>query len=358
MRGVCQSLPFDMFAWTARRRSKGRIVVGGGFRRALGRVLLAVAAFGLLLPAAPAGAQNLNESWSLDTHASGFMHDGVRYRLAVSAYESENSEFVQVTISKRKNPKGVRWAEQSHTYSFSELSDVFSHADNLSSAKILTGGQLGDYGKISLTFAKNGEAERSCDGHVRTRPGTLEGTLELRTGGNRFGVIREVPVKAALTYSDGQCGDEQSSNPCPPAGFGLSAFTGDSDAFMFAEKSKGDDHATIGMFWGEKLDEPTQNLHHNVFAQVPASNVDIDDNLGSATVRGAPKTWLSGESTFSSNGRAETYDPSECGKGREYVYSSRPGTLNGTLRANSWFGPDLKADEMLATASNTVVRDR
>jgi hypothetical protein len=324
--------------------------------RVVSRMLVTVAAFSLMLPVAPVVAQEVNDSWQLTSEPVPFRRGGDRYLLEVSAFDFGSGQQVQVTISQRRDPKGPRRAEQRHSYTFA-VEDALTFEDDLSSAKIDTGEQLGKYGRLDLAFSKDGPLDRSCGGDQRSRTGTLSGTLQLKTGTALFGVIDEVPGEAEVTHTAGLCGF--ATDACPPEDTGITGFAdGGADGIVFAQRNADDDVALIGMFWSERLSDPTKRLNHDLVAELPLRKVAISPDLGSATLRGAKGTWLSGTSTFGSTGPTEAGEPSECGKDGEVVYRSRPGKLNGTLKANSWLGSALRANKMDAIASETVVRRR
>jgi len=330
-----------------------------GLRSVIGRALLVAAAVAAMLPATPAAAQVGTQSWQLESTSLTFRRGGEAYQLSLRAFEIEGNEVVQVAISQTRDPAGVRHAHQEHSYTFT-LEDAFTHADNLGSAKVVTGRKMGKYGRVSVTFSEDGPIDRSCNGHNRSRGGTLSGTMELNTGTDRFETVAGVPARATLTHIDGQCQADVLANPCPHEGLDVTGFSEDlTGGFVFASKPDGEKKATIGMFWDEVLgDDSSQRLSHALLVDLPRRRVTIADNLGSATLRGAKGTWLSGASRFDATEPADRQEPNECGRGRESVYTTRRGTLNGTLKATSWLGSGMRADDMFASADKIVVRDR
>lgn len=323
--------------------------------------MVAAIAAALLLPAAPAPAQEDDTSWSLSTKPLTFKAGGVAYQLSVSAVESPGSfggESVHVTISRTSDPTGVRFATQAHTYSFRSLQGVFDHTDNLSTASIVTGTQLGKWGKLKLNFRQNAAVDRSCGGDVMSRAGTISGSLELKTGTKRFGTINNRPSKALLTSSNvnSTCGNF--SDACPLSGSGLSGWSARRRGGMHAFKANGAKTAAISFYWTDELDSPARTLSHYSLATVPAKNVTVAKNLGTATVRGAKRTFLSGESTFTANGGASQSPPYPCGKTKEVATTSVAGTVNGNLKVASFLGKGIGASAMSVSANKTVVRSR
>ena len=291
----------------------------------------------------------------MSTPPLNFRRGGVRYQLTASAFESSTFESVSVTISRSVNPAGVRSASQSHTYTFGSLEGVFDHAANLSTASISTGDRLGKWGKLNLSFRQNAATKTSCGGDRKTRSGTISGSLELKTGTERFGTITNDPSRGTLSVQ-GECGFGN-NNPCLPPSRAVSGFKGHRNTGVNSFRANGASSASISFFWSDPLDDGNTSfrLQHFSSARVPARKVNVADNLGSATVRGAKGTWITGEATFRSNAAADT-SASPCGNGKESVATRRPGTIGGTLRVTSFLGKNVNADNTTGSATKYAVR--
>jgi hypothetical protein len=327
-------------------------------------VAVVVAAFAV--PAAPVAAQEVAAaSWSMSTNPITIKRGGQAYQMRIHAFEMGNTESVSVSLSQTRDPSGVTKATQSHTYTFSLSGDRFTHASTLAKAKLATAKQMGQYGALSLSFAKNAATNSTCKGHVKTRTGTLSGTVSLKTGTKLFGTITNRPGKAILTYHNGKCTSGQyaspgTGGPCPTVGMSASAFRHDPEPMlsMFASKAKGAKVASLNLFSSGPMKVSNGYLSRSIIATVPAAKVTIADNLSSAKVSGVSVPWLSGAGNFTSSGQTFPGSPTACGKGKEYVTSTRMGEWKGTLKANFFIGADPSLSQGAAggSAMKTVVR--
>jgi hypothetical protein len=334
-------------------------VVVHSLRRRTVRLLVLVAVVtALVLPAAPVPAQEMPETWALQTTPLTFKRGGVAYQLSVGAWESYQGQSVSVTISRTVDPKGVRLATQSHTYNFSHLDGVFDHADNLSTASISTGKKLGKWGTLKLNFRQNGAIKRACNGEFKSRPGTISGSLEFKTGTKRFATITNRPSKATLQTGNEGC-TAPTSSPCPAPSRAVGGFKDHRRSGVSAHRVNGAKSATVSFFWMDMLSaDGSRTLSHYSWARVPGKKVLVAKNLSTATVRGAKRTWISGEATFKSNGPASANQPYPCGKGKEVVSTYRPGNISGTLKVASFLGKNVGVRNMTGNGNKTAVRAR
>jgi hypothetical protein len=99
---------------------------------------------------------------------------------------------------------------QFHTFNFFLPCDDFTNADDLSTATLNTRADLGQFGRIHLTFGNAGPVRGTCDnGIFRQRRGTLDGpnaSFVLKTNRNFYGassplVIRRRSFGATLVQS-------------------------------------------------------------------------------------------------------------------------------------------------------------
>lgn len=327
-------------------------------RRTIRLLVLAAVVAALVLPAAPAPAQEMPETWSLNTTPLTFKRGGVKYQLSVAANESYQGESVSVTISRTVDPAGVRLASQSHTYTFSLLDGVFDHANNLATASISTGNKLGKWGKLNLSFRQNAATKRACNGELKTRTGTISGSLELKTGTNRFATITNRPSRATLQTGSEGC-TIPATNPCPAPSRGVGGFNEQRRTGFSAHRVNGATSASVSFFWMDMLsDDGSRTLSHYSWARVPGKKVNVASNLGTATVRGAKGTWISGEATFKSNGPASASPAYPCGKAKETLSTYRPGNISGTLKVASFLGKNVGVANLSGNANKSVVRAR
>jgi hypothetical protein len=334
------------------------VVVHSLQQRAVRLIVLVAVMTALVLPTAPAPAQEMPQTWSLNTQPLTFKRGGVSYQLTVGAFESYQGESVSITISRTVDPKGVRLATQSHTYNFRFLEDVFDQASNLSTASINTGNQLGKWGTLKLNFRQNAATKTACKGEFKSRTGTISGSLELKTGTKRFATITNRPTRATLQTGNEGCATP-STTSCPAPSRGVGAFKTQRQAGVNAHRVNGATSATVSFFWNDMLDgDGSRTLSHYSWARVPGKRVTVAKNLGTATVRGARGTWISGEGTFKSNGPASTSQPYPCGRGKETLMTNRPGAMSGTLKVNSFLGKNVGVRDMTGHSNKAIVRSK
>ncbi|MDP9405735.1 MAG: hypothetical protein M3O86_03915 [Actinomycetota bacterium] len=290
--------------------------------------------------------------------------DGVDYQISLDAFQFADTESLSVTLSRTRNPDGVRFASQSHTWDFQLEGDRFNIRDDLSRATIDTGRQLGRFGRIDVVFEKTGPIERSCDGLNREREGRLSGTFRFDTGTEKFGTITMLPRPARLFADEAvNCFDgglpPTPSCPTPTR----SVFGGRSrgpDMNLSAFEFDGSGSAFVDVSWFDSLGLAGGTLFHSISASVPSDRVSISDSLGSATIRGARGTFFSGTARFDATDPALS-NASPCGEGgnKEAVSRFRQGRITGDFRADSFIGADRKLSDgrLRATADRTFVRD-
>ena len=364
--------------------------MGGLFRRGLRRVLLVSGVVGVLvLPAAPAGAapdaryakrvqrvqaMGVDGFWSLQSAATTFKKDGVKYRLRLSASESVVGGIVSGTsytasVSRTRDPKGVTRSTQSHTWFFSSQRDGFTANGKLTSASANSGTDLAPYGKVAVKFTGTSALDKACNGGVKSRKGDLTGSLVLKTGTGSLGTIKALPSRATLTFisRDADCGGGGGPLPCPS---NSKAAYGDryskAPLSVWASRRAGSDAASVSASsWEELTLEKTTvfgSLSRSVFAVVAAKKVVVADNLSTATIGGAMGTWLSGTANFAAMQKATATNWSPCGKDKvkEHRIITRNGTMTGSFAVDFFAGPDRKVGKGMdsAYASRTVVRKR
>ena len=151
-------------------------------RRFLGfTVVVAV----LLLPTTAFGATNFFLSGSSAAEKKGF----------TPTISASWPDFPTLGIGFRKSSGRVSnntQTTQSHTWSFSlEQLQGAAHSlnftANLASGHVRSGGKMGTYGNVNLTWKSTGPLKTShpCDGEtVQTRAGRLDGTMRLKAGGD------------------------------------------------------------------------------------------------------------------------------------------------------------------------------
>jgi hypothetical protein len=325
-------------------------------------VLVAAGVVALMVPAVPVAAAEA--SWSLTTNPITIRRDGKAYQMSISVFESEGSESLSVRLWQERDPSGVTRSTQSHTFSF-QTTDKFDHAATLATAGVTTNRALGEYGSVNVDFAKNAATQTSCNGHLKTRTGTLSGSVSIKTGTSLFGTITNRPGRATLSFSDGDCGLGGSDGggqieSCPSSGKNASGFRSDPSMILYASRANGANFSNVGVVWSEPLSVDGSSLIHSIDARVAAAKVNIADNLGSGSVSGASGTWLSGTATFSPTGEPFASPAQPCGSGREYVQTTRPGAWSGGFKADFWLGPDRSVGQgpVSGSATKTSVRDR
>jgi hypothetical protein len=337
-------------------------------RRALRRVLvLGTVLAGMLLPAAP--AQAAEPSWTLTTSPGTVTRNNQKYLMTVQVHEQSGVESLTLTLRKVSDPAGVKRSVQSHTFGFS-LSNKFAHTSStLKTAKLATGTALGKYGSMTLNFAQNAALRTSCGGRIKTRTGTISGSMGFKTNVSNFGTITNRPTRGTLVYDNGKCaatngeGGGGGVNACPSPDSMLSG-SRDGGAPMTLVASKRSPSATsasVFAAWMQNLPVANGWLSHTIAATLPGANVTIPNNLSSGKVVGASGTWLSGTANYAPNGGAFTTPKTNCGTDKAYTMTLRMGTITGNFKADYWLGPDRSLGQgplSNAMASRTVIVPR
>lgn len=309
-------------------------------RITIGRfLLLALIISALAAPAAPAAADTppAGEFWHLTSHPVAVKRGGQTYQMTVSVHQYDDSESLSVTLSQKRDPKGVAVATQSHSYTFDMSGNRFTQSANLSKAKVGSAKTMGSYGAVALEFAKNAATKSSCKGHVKSRSGKLKGSLTLKTGTKLFGTIKNVPSKGTLHFSDGKCGTE-SSSLCPSSGLSVSAHNQDPSWTMVFSKTAGAKTADMWVYKSEAAKIKTAYIGNYISVQVPAKKVTIASDLSSAKVSAVKGTWLSGAGEFTGAGEAFDTPATACGRNKEYVTTLKSGEWQGNLSADFFLG--------------------
>ena len=322
-----------------------------------------------------AGARAAAASWSswwLRSDPVTFTKNGVSYQLILQASEYEeagvdNDVYLSFDVRKTNDPAGVKKATQYHNWSFSGLTDRFTHRSTLSRAAVDSGDDLAPYGKVAIRFRQNAALKEKCGGGFLRRRGTLSGLLELKTGPSALGKITKLPTTATLHRyaSSASCGGGGGPAPCPtPTRWVYGSRSGSDDLYLSAWKRDG---ARVAHVYASRYGalSPTAPgvsgwLSHSIWARMASSRLDIATDLSTATVRGASGTWLSGTATFAPSGPLRESGANGCGSAgtKEYLYKSRDGSMTGTLTADFLVGPDrtVGAGGMDAQGSRLVVR--
>lgn len=314
------------------------------------------------LPLVPAHAGDATFSWN--TRPVTFTKDGVKYKMVMAVFESANSAFLSVVIFKQRDPAGVVRNQQQHQWSFSiDPDSVDFNRRNLSRASINTGSQLGDFGMIDLDFSQNADLVRSCRGNVKRRAGRVTGTFNFDTNTD-FGTVTKRPARADLLFSTGaNCGGGGGGggNTCPKQSRSVNGVrvTPVFDS-LGAFHQNGANSSSISLSRSESISDPAGSVSHLIIATVPAGNVSVANNLGSATVEGAGGTDFSGTAEFTATGDVVSGPPTNCKGGKEFFSQSRPGTLSGDLMADFFIGDDflLSDGDLTGNASKLIVRNR
>jgi hypothetical protein len=326
-------------------------------------VLIALAL--VALPMVPAQAGVKTFSWN--TRPVKFMKDGTAYFMTMAVTESGGpspSASIGVNISKSRNPSGVRRSTQFHSWSFSiDPASVDFNPNNLSTASVDTGTQLGDFGSIDLNFSQTAPLQRSCRGHIKTRAGRVTGTFNFDTQTD-FGSVTKRPARGSLFHHDGaNCGGGGGGggNRCPAQSRSTSGSRFSPDFMSLnASRRNGASSASVSVSTFESFADPSGSAFHSISATVPGGNVVVANNLGSATVTGAGGTWISGTAEFTATGGRTSGAPTNCRDGKEWLIQSRPGTTTGDLVGDFFIGSDitLSDGDLTGSASKVVVRNR
>lgn len=337
--------------------------------RTLLRTVLVAAFFAtLLLPATPAAAAET--TYTLTTNNVSFTRDGQSFKLNLSATQGSDGDYMTATISKVSNPDGVAWAQQSQTYSWFFNGDRFVPLAANATSTLKTSAEMGDYGNIAVTLKKTNGPTSSCGGTVKKWSGPLSGSVTLNTGSPLFGTIRAVPTAGTLYSNTGYTcyAPGHPTNACPTPGLSVYGYrfpaTGSGYTSVGATlPSNTTSPATLYFSSSAQLPASKTNAPGHfgrlVMTRAPRSDVAIASGLASATLKGEPGTWVSGTGTFASNGGAEQGPPNACAGGKEYIYTYRPGVLNGSLAANVWTGADIAVgSNMEGSAQKVIVRAR
>jgi hypothetical protein len=264
----------------------------------------------LAMPGAPAMAAGEAAYWTLRSDAINVVRDGVAYKMRISAEEqvAESEQFLQVFVElwRTKDPAGPAMGTQTLRYVFWINGDAFSHRDDLTRARLLTGARLGNFGRLDVTFAGTGDQQGSCGDQIKTRAGTLSGTVAFDTQTELFGTINKVGREATLSV-DRRNFDDFQFDRCPgdattcirpqeviegeKGGATLSASELDDASYATVEvnapaRTLKKDGATIGM------------LTRTVKARLPDENFSLASDMARGRVEAANGTFLRGTARY------------------------------------------------------------
>lgn len=309
----------------------------------------------LLLPGAPAAAAADLEYWTLRSDPVTVVRDGVRYKMRITAGEQiltgyDHVTLIEVLLWRTKDPSGPALGTQSDLTYFYVNGDTLTHRDDLTRARLLTGARLGDFGKLDLTFTSSSDRRSTCGDQIKSRTGTLSGTVAFRTQTTAFGQITNVPDTAKLSVDRRDFADWELDH-CPGDGPQCS----EPKRMMNAESSGGRldvTEADGAAFAAVTAVRPFQRLKDDgedigtrmrtVESRVPAENFSVAADLSGARLEGEPGTFLRGVTRFAQSGSVlET--PQTCG-GIDYLLRTRQGTVTSSLRPDFLTGTDRLFD--------------
>ena len=337
--------------------------------RTLLRAAMVAAMFAtLLVPALPAAAAET--TYTLTTRNVSFTRSGQNFNLSFSATQSSDGDYMTATISKISNPAGAAWAQQTQTYSWFFNGDRFVPLAPNATSTLKTSAEMGDYGNIAVTLKKTSGPTSSCNNTVKTWTGPLSGSVTLNTGTPLFGTIKAVPTAGTLYSNSGTAcyAPGHPSNACPSPGLSVNGYRFPATGSGYSSVSgslPSDTTKPASLFFSSSSALPAAKTNapghfgRMVMTRAPRADVAIASGLASATLKGEPGTWVEGTATFASNGAADQGPPNACAGGKEYVYTYRPGEMNGSLAANVWTGADIAVgSNMSAGAQRVIVRAR
>lgn len=336
---------------------------------ALGAVL-AMLLGTLVVPAAPAAADPSDDYWSLSASPVAFKAGGQTYRMSMWASEYGVSENLSISISHTRDPKGVARSTQTVSWDFplSYAKNRFKHTDavKLTSASLDTGNDMGIYGRVQLKFAQDGKLRKRCDGHERSRAGTLSSTVTFKTQTGKLETVKAKPVRAVLNFSDGEgglsCWGGGGSNACPPVSRSLSAgrFSNkrwNFDAIKSADGKRVDLWATKD---SEKLKNGEGDRYYSMSAVLPGKRMGVNDKVGAGFIKGVKGLPISGSASYTADS-TDSSDWRNCGGDKKTRSLSSQGQISGDFKVTWWLGgsPGMaKAPAEYAGAWRTIVRLR
>ena len=260
----------------------------------------------LAMPGAPAVAAGEAAYWTLRSDAVNVVRDGVAYKMRISAEEqvAESEQFLQVFVElwRTKDPAGPAMGTQTLRYVFWINGDSFTHSSDLARARLLTGARLGSFGTLDVTFEATGDRRDSCGDQIKTRAGTLSGTVVFDTQTELFSRINKVGREATVSV-DRRNFDDFQFDRCPgdtttcirpqeviegeKRGATFSARELDDASYATVEvnapaRTLKKDGATIGM------------LTRTVQARLPDENFSLGSDMARGRVEAADGTFLSG----------------------------------------------------------------
>ena len=334
-------------------------------------VLLALACVFATLPAVqPAAVAGTRSGyhWKLALKPVAVTIDGQRYRFRVivgGGRECEDgscdpAESVQVVGTSRHRSDVASAVQRNFfRFDFPFTERHFRHRADLSSASVRGTSDEGGRLAIDLRFRSDGPSSSSCDGHTRTRPGLITGSLRFRPVNSRIGTMTTLARRATLTYADGTCSLQPflraayPKRPCQPGTVFIIGASSPHDRDLNVIARRDPDAATATIY--VKADEESSySVHYSLYATVPANHVQVSPDLSSTLVRGAKGSALSGQATSHAEDPSDDqpipwpfpFDCESAGAGATVKHSLGP--FHGD------FSPDFWAGHPRGTDTSTV----
>ena len=325
----------------------------------------------LVLTVRPAAAGTSDGVWALQLAPITVTIDGTKYRFRILVRTGRPCEdgckraTVQVIGTSRYQSLTAS-AVQKNLFSFffygasvpkvvwiTGLRTATVHADSD------TGGRL----RLHLKFAADHPVTSTCDGHTRSRTGTITGTLRFRPVHSRIGTITKLSRRAKLTHADGTCGFEPYQDPtfvrmrpCEPGTVFVigEAAPPTSRLNFIARRDPDSDMATIDVAAREASNP---NTWYTIQANVPADHVTVPPDLSSATLRGARGAALTGTATSVAEDPTDDqpvpwplpFDCESVGAGATVKHSLGP--FHGDLSPQFWAGGYRGTDAITVDSS-------
>jgi hypothetical protein len=283
----------------------------------------------------------------------------VKFRLIVQATEREEEDSLAVTVTKKRRGNGSKLTEE-HSWAHNLEAGSVVIADDLSSASIDTGNDLGSWGHVEFEFNATGpQYEAACDPHVKRRRGEASvppgATFNFKTGNSVFGALKSVPVTAVASKGTCQQLLLRGNEGCPRKEKLLTGGGGNGSGaavYLTARRSPGAAKAFVRMTYYEPALDTFFSVE--VDGRVPAHSLRVRKDLRPAVFEPAGAPFLDGKVFLADSGPRYSSSPTDCDTAKQYRYVSRDGKIGGALRMKATGFPTVVMDDGLAESSLLV----